>query len=508
MSSDDAVYDLTPTQRMLVLVVIITATTIYSSSILIVSALLPKLQGAMAATQDEVSWTMTFNILATAVVTPMTGWLAERFGRRATMVWGAAIFGVSTFFCGAATSLQEMIFWRIVQGAAGAPLIPLGQAIMLDAFPRRQHGFVMAIMGMANMIGPSLGPTLAGEVSEALSWRWGFWMIVPVTIITVIGCQLFIPRRTSRKLALLDWSGFITFSIAIACTQLMFSRGQRLDWFESTEIVIAAFVAAISFYMFLAHSLTAKEPFIRLSLFKDRNFTLGMLLVFLFGMLNFAPVVLLPPLLQNHAGYPDTAIGVFIGWRGFGTLIGFFIAMLTGRIDPRIMMIAGFGLQGYGGYQMMLFDLNVDETQLAIWSLVQGSGIGVTWVPMTIVTFYTIKPEFRPEGMAMYHLLRNFGSSLFISIAVAEIVRATGNNYARLSEMTSPFNKLWSMPWASGSWSIESVEGMARFAKEIGRQAIMLGYVNAFWMYALVAVAAIPICLLARLPKTTIAPSG
>ncbi len=508
MSDDDAVYDLSPARRVLVLIVIITATTIYSSSILIVSALLPKLQGALGSTQDEVSWTMTFNILATAVVTPMTGWLAERFGRRATMVWCAAIFGISTFLCGASTALEELIFWRVVQGAAGAPLIPLGQAIMLDTYPRRQHGFVMAIMGMANMIGPSLGPTLAGEVSEALSWRWGFWMVVPVTIITVIGCQLFIPRRTSRKLALLDWSGFITLSIAIACTQLMFSRGQRLDWFESTEIVIAAFVAIVSFYMFLAHSLTATEPFLRLSLFKDRNFSLGMLLVFLFGMLNFAPVVLLPPLLQNHAGYPDSAIGVFIGWRGFGTLIGFFIAMLTGRIDPRIMMIIGFAMQGYGGYQMMLFDLNVGQTTLATWSLVQGAGIGVTWVPMTIVTFYTLRPESRPEGMAIYHLLRNFGSSLFISIAVAEIVRATGSNYARLSETASPFNKLWTMPWASGSWSIESVEGMARFAKEVARQAIMLGYVNAFWMYALVALIAVPFCLLARLPKAPATGSG
>jgi DHA2 family multidrug resistance protein len=501
MSSDDAVYDLSPTQRALVLIVVITATTIYSASILVSSALLPKLQGALGATQDEVSWTMTFNIVATAVVTPMTGWLAERFGRRSTMVWCAFIFTVSTFFCGASNSLEELIFWRIVQGAAGAPLVPLSQAITLDTYPRPQHGFIMAIFGMANMIGPSLGPTLAGEISEALSWRWGFWMLLPLSIACTIGCHLVIPRRANRELALLDWSGFITLSIAIACTQLMFSRGQRLDWFESTEIVLAGFLAAVAFYMFIVHSLTTERPFVRLSLFTDRNYALGMVLVFLFGMLNFAPVVLLPPLLQNHAGYPDSAIGIFIGWRGFGTLIGFFIAMLTGRIDPRIMMVVGFGMQGVGGYQMMLFDLNVDQSTLALWSVVQGAGIGVTWVPMTIVTFYTLPTERRAEAMAMYHLIRNFGSSLFISIAVAEIVRATGNNYARLSEAASPFNRLWSMPWATGGWSIDSIEGIARFAKEVTRQAILLGYVNAFWMYALVAFMAIPFCLLARLPK-------
>ena len=290
---------------------------------------------------------------------------------------------------------------------------------------------MMAVFGMANMIGPSLGPNLAGEVSEAFSWRWAFWMIVPVAVVTFVMCRLAIPTRASRDSSKLDWSGFITLSVAIICAQLIFSRGQRLDWFESSEIVLATFLAVTSFYMFIVHSLTAQHPFVRLSLFKDRNYALGMILVFLFGMLNFAPVVLLPPLLQNHAGYPDTAIGVFIGWRGFGTLIGFFIAMVTARIDPRAMMMVGFFLQGYGGYQMMLFDLNVGQRELALWSVVQGSGIGVTWVPMTIVTFYTLKPEMRAEAMAMYHLLRNFGSSLFISIAVAEIVRATGNNYAR-----------------------------------------------------------------------------
>lgn len=502
MSNDDAVYDLTPARRVLVLAVVITATTIYAASILISSALLPKLQGALAATQDEVSWTMTFNIVATAVVTPMTGWLAERFGRRATMVWSASIFAISTFFCGASSSLEELIFWRIVQGGAGAPLVPLSQAIMLDTYPRRQHGMVMAIFGMANMIGPSLGPTLGGEISEAFGWRWGFWMILPVAIVTIVGCHFVIPRRSSRERVRLDWSGFLTLSIAIACAQLMFSRGQGLDWFESTEIVVAAFVAAVTFYMFVVHSLTVPRPFVRLSLFKDRNYALGLVLVFLFGMLNFAPVVLLPPLLQNHAGYPDSAIGIFIGWRGFGTALGFFIAMLTGRIDPRLMMMVGFFLQGYGGYEMMKFDLNVDETRLGLYSVVQGAGIGITWVPMTIVTFYTLRPEFRAEAMAMFHLLRNFGSSLFISIAVAEIVRATGSNYARMAEVVSPYNKLWNMPWAAGSWTIESMEGMARFSNEITRQAVLLGYVNAFWMYAAVAFIAIPVCLLARLPRS------
>jgi DHA2 family multidrug resistance protein len=259
----------------------------------------------------------------------------------------------------------------------------------------------------------------------------------------------------------------------------------------------------MAFYMFIVHSVTAERPFVRLSLLKDRNYSLGLMLVMLFGMLNFAPVVLLPPLLQNYASYPDSAIGVFIGWRGIGTAIGFCIAMFTGRFDPRLMMMVGFFLQGYGGYEMMLFDLNVSQTQLAIYSMVQGAGIGVTWVPLTIVTFYSLPVTDRAEAMAVFHLLRNFGSSLFISISVAEIVRTTGSNYARMSEMISPFNKVWNMPWSTGGWTIESVEGMARVAREIVRQSTMIGYVNAFFMYAAVAFMAIPLCLLARLGKRT-----
>lgn len=487
----------------MVLIVVMLGTTIYAASILISSALLPKIQGALSATQDEVSWTMTFNIVATAVVTPMTGWLSERFGRRSTMVWCATIFAGSTLLCGMSTSLEQLILWRVVQGAAGAPLVPLGQAILLDAYPQRQHTVVMGIFGMANMIGPSLGPTLGGEISELYGWRWGFFMIVPIAVATAIGCRFAIPTRESRNKARLDWSGFLTLSIAIACAQLMFSRGQRLDWFHSTEIVVAAFLAVMAFYMFIVHSVTAERPFVRLSLLKDRNYSLGLMLVMLFGMLNFAPVVLLPPLLQNYASYPDSAIGVFIGWRGIGTAIGFCIAMFTGRFDPRLMMMVGFFLQGYGGYEMMLFDLNVSQTQLAIYSMVQGAGIGVTWVPLTIVTFYSLPITDRAEAMAVFHLLRNFGSSLFISISVAEIVRTTGSNYARMSEMISPFNKVWNMPWSTGGWTIESVEGMARVAREIVRQSTMIGYVNAFFMYAVVAFMAIPLCLLARLGKRT-----
>ncbi len=501
--SDDAVYKMTTFQRGMLLVFVALSTILYASSILIVSALLPQMQGALGATQDEVSWAMTFNIVATAVMTPMTGWVSERFGRRNTMVWCCSIFAASTFLCGTATTLEELILWRIVQGVSGAPLIPLGHTLLLDSSPRSQHGMVLGIYGMANVVGPVIGPTIGGEVSELYGWQWAFWMIVPIAIFTAVGFRFILPTRANRDPPGLDWSGFITLSIAIAGAQLVFSRGQRLDWFESQEIVVATLLSCIAFYMFVVHSLTASRPFVRLALFKDRNYALGMLLVFFYGMLNFAPVVLLPPLLQNHASYTDAAIGAFIGWRGVGAGMGALFAMFTGRIDARLMMMIGFAMQVYGGWGMMQYDLNVSPEMLAFNTVLQGIGIGIAWIPITVVTFATLAPEARGEGMGMFHLLRNFGSSIFISVAVAEIVRTSSVNYSRMMETVSPFNTIWQMPWATGAWTLDSSAGMAQFAGEIGRQSAMIGYMNAFTMYTLVAVAAIPLCMLVRIPRAT-----
>src|SRR5882724_3343920 len=209
--------------RVLILVMVVMGSTLYATTLLIASTLLPQMQGAMSATQDEIAWAMTFNILATAVMTPMTGWLATRFGRRETMVWSVLAFTVTTFMCGSADSLEALILWRVLQGALGAPVIPLSQTILLDAFPKRQQGFVTSIFGMAVVIGPVIGPTLGGLLSELYSWRWAFYMIVPVGLLSFIGLRLTLPPdRPTGKVAL-DWTGFLSLAVAIAGVQLVLS---------------------------------------------------------------------------------------------------------------------------------------------------------------------------------------------------------------------------------------------------------------------------------------------
>lgn len=483
-------------RRVLILVMVVLGSTLYATTLLIASTLLPQMQGTMSATQDEIAWAMTFNILATAVATPMTGWLAARFGRRETMIWSVFAFTFTTFMCGVADSLETLILWRVLQGALGAPVIPLSQTILLDTFPKRQQGLVTSIFGMAVVIGPVIGPTVGGMLSELYSWRWAFYMIVPVGLISFIGLRFTLPYDRPTGRTSLDWTGFLSLSVAIACVQLVLSRGQRLDWFESTEIMIEAFVAVLAFWVFLAHSLTAERPFLNLKLLLDRNYAIGLVLVLIYGMLNFTPMVLLPPLLQQHAGFPDALIGEVIAARGVGATIGFFLAIFVGRMDPRIGLIGGFALQTISGIWLMTFDLNVDMATLMLNSFVQGVAIGVIWVPLTLVTFSNVSGADLAEGTAVYHLLRNIGSSFFISICVAEIVRATSANYSRMVELVNPFNKALALPWVTGGWDFETVQGLARLSKEIGRQSAMLGYINAFGLYTACSLMAIPLILL------------
>jgi MFS transporter, DHA2 family, multidrug resistance protein len=483
-------------RRVMILVAVVLGSTLYATTLLIASTLLPQMQGTMSATQDEIAWTMTFNILATAVATPMTGWLAARFGRRDTMICSVFLFTFTTFMCGSAESLETLVFWRILQGALGAPVIPLSQTILLDTFPKRQQGLVVSIFGMAVVIGPVIGPVVGGMLSELYSWRWAFYMIVPVGLLSVTGLRLTLPRDRITGRTALDWTGFLSLSVTIACIQLVLSRGQRLDWYDSDEIMLETFIAVVAFWIFLAHSLTARRPFLNLRLLLDRNYALGLVLVLIYGMLNFTPMVLLPPLLQQHAGFPDMLIGQIVAARGAGATLGFFLAIFVGRMDPRIGLIGGFGLQAVSGLWLMSLDLNVDTGTLMANSFVQGIAIGVIWVPLTLVTFSTIGAANLAEGTAVYHLLRNIGSSFFISICVAEIVRSTGANYGRMVELVNPFNKVLALPWVTGGWDFETVQGLARLSKEINRQAAMLGYINAFGLYTLCSALAIPLVLL------------
>jgi DHA2 family multidrug resistance protein len=499
MSSSPAnTVELTPFRRGGILVSNMFTVTLYFTTILVVSTVLPQIQGAMSATPDEVSWIVTFNILAIAIATPMTGWLVARFGRRNTMCSCVAGFIFSTLMCGFAPSLESLVFWRIVQGAIGAPTVPLAQSILLDIYPKERHRFVMGINGMGTIIGPIVGPALAGQLAEDLGWRWAFHMLVPVSAASFLGLFLLLPKDRTTGRVPLDWVGFLSLSTAIGCLQYVLSRGPRLDWFESQELVVISFLGALAFYVFVTHILTTttEKPFLDLRMLVNRNLVLGFIVVSVFGMLAFTPMVVLPTLLRQHVGYPDALIGWVIGSRGIGGLIGFFAAMWIERLDPRLSMATGFFLLAMSGLWLTFINLDVTPLELALNGIVQGMCIGIVFVPLSIIAFSDLDPRLRPEALGIFHLLRNIASSLFISITIAHIVSSTGANNARLVEAINPFNPVLSLPWVMGAWDAETTTGLARIGREITRQASLIAYVNAFGLFTLVAAATIPFALL------------
>jgi DHA2 family multidrug resistance protein len=313
---------------------------------------------------------------------------------------------------------------------------------------------------------------------------------------------IFIKDNSQSSKTPLDWTGFITLAIAIASFQYMLDRGERNDWFESEQIIILTVIGGLAFYIFISHSLTHDQPFLNPVLLRDRNYVLALVIVFVFGMLNFTPMVLLPPLLQNLRGYPDAIIGILLGARGVGTLFAFMLMVKANKIDPRYTLFIGFLMQGLAGWYMAQFSLNLTTFDVLWTSALQGFGVGLIWVPLTVVAFYSLDPKYAAEAASFFHLIRNFGSSLFISVSVAVVLRSAKVSYADISEQVSPNNVALNLQESIYTfWSIDSTGAMAAMSGEIGRQAAMIGYINAFYLFAWVAFAACPLVFLAKLRR-------
>ena len=489
-------------RRALILLGGMLTVTLYFTSLMVASTVLPQIQGSMSATADEASWVMTFNMLATAVATPMTGWLVANFGRRNVMVGCMAGFTIATLMCGLAGSLETLVMWRIVQGAMGAPTVPLAQTILLDTFPPRQQQMALGMFGMGVVLGPIIGPALGGYFAEESSWRSAFYLLVPIGLAAVFTLRFTLPPDDKPPGVRFDWTGFLSLSIAVSCLQLVLARGQRLDWFDSYEINISTIAGVIAFYVFIAHSVTAEKPFINLKLLLNRNLVLGYILVSIFGMLNFMPMVVLPSLMRNYIGFPDSLVGEVVGSRGIGGLLGFFAAMFVGRLDARISMAAGFLMQFIAGIWLMGMTLDVTPLELGLNGILQGASVGAIWVPLSIATFADVPSRDRPEATALFHLLRNIAASLSITIAVVEIVHSTGTNYARMTEFITDFTATAALPSVIGGWNMKTAAGLAQISKEITRQSALIGYINAFGLYTAASAIAIPCSFLLTRPKT------
>lgn len=406
--------------RTAITVCVILATVMQALDTTIANIALPYIQGSVSASQDQINWVLTSYIVAAAIMTPPTGFLAGRFGRKRLFLVSVAGFTVASMLCGMAQSLVQIVLFRILQGMFGAALVPLSQSVLIDVYPKERQGFAMALFGVAVMVGPILGPVLGGWLTENYTWRWVFYINLPIGVLALLGITNFLPETERNAGAKLDWFGFGTLSLAIGALQVLLDRGEQLDWFGSGEIWIEAVVAASALYLFLVHTFTADEPFVRPALFRDRNFAAGTLFIAIVGISYLASLALLTPYLQRLMNYPIVTAGLVMGPRGIGTMAAMMIVgQLVGRVDTRLLVVIGMGLTAWPMYEMTGWTPDVSQTTIIVNGLIQGAGLGFLFVPLSTAALSTLAPEQRTEGAGLYNLSRNIGSSVGISVVTA-----------------------------------------------------------------------------------------
>ena len=485
-------------RQWLILLAVQLSSLLFAMTITLANVVLPQIRGALSTTNDEIAWVVTLNLAATAVATPTTGWLASRLGWRGVMFGGVGGFTLFSLLCGFANSLETLVLYRVGQGMCGAVIMPMGQAIVLATFPRELHAAVMVIWGFGSVVGPVVGPVLGSMIAETYSWRAVFFMIVPPGLIAMGFVWVSLAGNTAHTRARLDWTGFLALSIAMIGLQLLIDRGQRLDWFESSEIIAYAGVAAAAFWVFVVHSLTSRTPFLDPRLLLNRNFAIGLVIAFFMGMLAFTSLVLFPTLLHDLRGYPDSTIGALLAARGVGNWLAFLVVVPISRRLPRATVALGLTAQSFAAWQMGQLNLNLTSFDVFWTNALQGFGFGLAFTPRTVLAFANLPAGQITEASGVFTLVRNFGSSLFISLSIALLVRSTAANYARMVEFINLFNGTLKGPGMPAAWNIGTTSGLIRLTDEVQRQASMIGYINAFYLIALTAGVAVPLVWLMR----------
>ena len=487
--------------RAMITISVMLATVMQVIDTTIANVALPHMQGGLSATQDQIAWVLTSYIIAAAIMTPMTGWLAGRFGRKRLFLLSVVGFTVASLLCGAAQTLVQIVVFRLFQGLFGAALVPLSQAVMLDVYPRERHGYAMALWGVGVMIGPIFGPVLGGWLTESYSWRWVFYINLPVGILAYLGILASVAEHRVENARPFDFFGFAMLSLAIGACQLVLDRGEHKDWFASNEIILATALSVLGVYVFIVHSATSKHPFIDPRLLRDRNFVSGILCIAVIGVVLFANLALLPPLMQDLLNYPVVTTGLILAPRGIGTMVSMIVVgRLLTKMDPRLPVLAGLLLTALSLYQMTGFSLGMDEWMVIRTGIVQGLGIGFVFPPLSTLTFATLPPQLRTEAAGLFSLMRNIGASVGISVVETLLARSIQINHQEIAEHVSPYNAMLRALPSDSLWNMHTLAGQAMLDGEINRQASMIAYIGDFKFMMVVTLSIVPLLFLLRNP--------
>ncbi|WNJ92686.1 DHA2 family efflux MFS transporter permease subunit [Bosea sp. 685] len=474
----------------------------------IANVALPYIQGSVSASADQINWVLTSYIVAAAIMTPPSGFLAARFGRKRVLSVAIVGFVVASMLCGAAQSLSQIVGFRLLQGFFGAALVPISQGILLDIYTPEERGSAMALFGVSVMVGPVLGPVIGGWLTENISWRWVFYINLPLGALAFTGVAIYLKETATNVTAKLDWIGFGALSLGIASLQIFLDRGAQLDWFDSGEIIIEAAVCAAAFYILVVHTFTAQNSFIKPRLFLDRNFSVGMIFIFVVGITYLASMALMTPYLQTLMGYPVVTAGVVMGPRGLGTMVCMFlVGRLIGKVDIRLLLTAGLGVSAWAMYDMSGWTPDVSQTTIMVTGFIQGAGLGLLFVPLTTVTFATLPAQFRGDGTGLYNLSRNIGSSVGISFVAYLLTRNTQVNHAEIANYVTPYNRVFENPAIKQAWDPLKLAGRAALDEVVTKQATIIAYIDDFKLLMLLCLAAIPLVILLRSPKRQEAPA-
>jgi DHA2 family multidrug resistance protein len=495
--------------RAAITISIMLATIMQAIDTTIANVALPHIQGSLSAAQDQITWILTSYIVAAAIMTPLTGWLAGGFGIKGVFLISVAGFTVASALCGLAQSLPQMVLFRLLQGIFGAALMPLSQAVLLRINPPERHGQAMAIWGTGAMIGPIAGPALGGWLTDNYNWRWVFYINLPVGIIAFLGILVFIHESRHAYRERFDFFGFAALGVAIGALQMLLDRGLLKDWFHSTEIWIEAAIAGLALYLFVVHTVTTREPpFLNRDLLRNRNFVAGNLLMFFVGVIMFATLALLPTMLQQSMDYPVATAGLVTAPRGIGTMLAMFlVGRIINLVDVRLLILSGLALTTLSLYQMSGFSLAMDMQPIIVSGLVQGFGLGFVFVPLSTITFATLPRSVLTQGTAIFSLTRNIGSSIGIAILEALFVENTQIVHSRLVEQLRPDNPLAQAPYLLSPYSLNTTNGIAALNAEVTRQAQMVAYIDDFKSMMFIAFLVAPLLLLLRRPRGGSAPS-
>jgi DHA2 family multidrug resistance protein len=489
-----ATHPLPRATRLIVTVGVMAAVLLQVLDTTIANVALPHMQASLSATQDSINWVLTSYIVASAIALPISGWLADKVGRKRLLLISVVVFTAASLLCATAMSLTEMVFFRALQGVGGAFIVPLAQATLFDINPREKHGQAMALFGGGVMIGPILGPVLGGWLTDNYNWRWVFLVNLPVGILCILVMARFMPKTETHDRKF-DMFGFALLALALAALQMCLERGEQNDLFSSWETIVEAGLAFGAGWMFLVHMVTAKHPLFERAIFMDRNFAVSLLFMAVTGVLLLGGLALLPPLLQTLYGYSVLQSGILTAPRGIGTLFSMLIAgRLAGKMDTRLLVGTGVILMGVSLYMMTGFAIDQPSTPVVTSGVVQGLGLGLIFVPLQTLAFETLATHFRTTGAALLNLSRNIGGSVGISVVSTQLVRMTQVAHADMAShitqhtmATLHATQIETALPTAGPLILAYING------EITRQALFIAYLDDFKLMMMITFVILPL---------------